>query len=67
MTTIRALVLLLDLLTDFPALAALARDVFTFGLVNTTVVLTFATFEIGRRLKLRRNWGDVANREFGKF
>jgi len=52
---IRALVLLLDLLTNSQALEALAREVFTFGLVNTGIACIFAGFEIVRRLKLRRS------------
>jgi hypothetical protein len=52
---IRSLVLLLDLLTDYQALEALARDVFTFGLVNTSIACILASFEIVRRLKLRRS------------
>jgi hypothetical protein len=52
---IRSLVLLLDLLTNSQALEALARDVFTLGLVNTGIACIFAGFEIVRRLKLHRN------------
>jgi hypothetical protein len=52
---IRSLVLLLDLLTNSQALEALARDVFTFGLVNTGIACVFASFEIVRRRKLRRS------------
>jgi hypothetical protein len=55
MTMIRSLVLLLDLLTNSQALEALAHDVFTFGLVNTSIACIFASFEIVRRLKLRRS------------
>jgi hypothetical protein len=51
---IRSLVLLLDLLTDSQLLEALARDVFTFGLVNTGIACIFASFEIVRRSKFRR-------------
>jgi hypothetical protein len=55
MTMIQALVLLLDLLTNSQALEALARDVFTFGLVNTGIACIFASFGIVRRWKVRRN------------
>lgn len=37
---IRSLVLLLDLLTNYQTVEALARDVFTFGLVNTGVAVS---------------------------
>jgi hypothetical protein len=55
MTMIRALLLLLNLLTDYQALEALARDVFTFGLVNTGIACMLTGFAIVRRSKLRRS------------
>jgi hypothetical protein len=65
---IRALVLLLDLLTNSQALEALARDIFTFGLVNTGIGCIFAGFEIVRRWKLRRSttapWGTQSFEDF---
>jgi hypothetical protein len=59
-TVIRSLILLLDLLTNYQAVEALARDVFTFGLVNTGVACIFASFEIVRRLKLRRTAAELS-------
>jgi hypothetical protein len=68
MTMIRSLDLLLDLLTNSQALEALARDVFTFGLVNTGIVFIFAGFEIVRRWKLSRStaapWGTQSLEDF---
>jgi hypothetical protein len=68
MTMIRSLDLLLDLLTNSQTLEALARDVFTFGLVNTGIACIFASFEIVRRLKLRRStaapWRTQSFEEF---
>lgn len=57
---IRSLVLLLDLLTNYQTVEALARDVFTFGLVNTGVACFFTSFEIVRRLKLRRTAAELS-------
>ena len=51
---IRAIVLLLDLLTNYQAVEALARDVFTLGLVNTGIACLVGGFEIISRLKLHR-------------
>ncbi|HKV61482.1 MAG TPA: hypothetical protein VJO16_06190 [Candidatus Acidoferrum sp.] len=51
---IRSLVLLLDLLTNYQAMEALARDVFTFGMANTVLVCFLGCVEIVRRIKLRR-------------
>ena len=65
---IRSLDLLLDLLTNSQALEALARDFFTFCLVNTGIACIFASFEIVRRWKLRRStaapWGTQSFEEF---
>jgi hypothetical protein len=65
---IRSLDFLLDLLTNSQALEALARDIFTFGLVNTGIACIFASFEIVRRWKLRRStaapWGTQSFEEF---
>jgi len=52
---IRCLVLLLDLLTNYPAFEAVARNVFSFGLANTAIGCLIGGIEIGRRTKLRRN------------
>ena len=51
---IRALVLLLDLLTNYQVVESLARDVFTLGLASTGIACLLGSFEIVRRLKLRR-------------
>lgn len=58
---IRSLVLLLDLLTNYQAVEALARDVFTFGLANTGVACIFVSFEIVRRVKLRRTAAELSH------
>jgi hypothetical protein len=50
---IRALVLLLDLLTNYQAVESLAHDVFTLGLASTGIACLFGSFEIVRCLKLR--------------
>ena len=51
---VRVLVLLLDLLTNYQAVESLARDVVTVGLASTGMACLFGSFEIVRRLKLRR-------------
>ena len=48
---VRSLVLLLDLLTDYQDVEAIARNVFTFGLANTAMVCLICGFEIVRRMK----------------
>jgi hypothetical protein len=54
MIMIRSLVLLLDLLTNYQAVEALARCVFTFGMANTALACFLGSFEILRRIKVRR-------------
>ena len=54
-TMIRTFLLLLDLLTNYQAVAALVRDIFTFGMANAGVVVLLGSFEVVRRLKLRRS------------
>jgi hypothetical protein len=54
MIMIRSLVLLLDLLTHYQAMEALARCVLTFGMVNTALACFLGCVEIIRRIKLRR-------------
>jgi len=51
---IRPLVLLLDLLTNYQAVACFAHEVFTFGLANTAFVCLLGSGEIFRRIRLRR-------------
>lgn len=51
---IHTLFALLDLLTNFQAMAALTRELLTFGLANTGIGCLFGSFEILRRSKLRR-------------
>jgi hypothetical protein len=53
MTMIHTLFALLDLLTNCQALAALSRELLTFGLANTGIACLFGSFELVRRLKLR--------------
>jgi len=50
---IRSLVLLLDLLTNYQAMEALARCVFTFGVVNTALTCFLGSVEILRRTRVR--------------
>jgi hypothetical protein len=54
-TMIRTFLLLLDLLTNYQAVAALVRDVFTFGIANAGMVCLLSSLEVVRRSKLRRN------------
>ena len=51
---VRALILLLDLLTNYQAVESLARDVFRLGLASTGIACLFGGFEIVSRLKLHR-------------
>jgi hypothetical protein len=54
-TMIRALLLLLDLLTNYQAISAFARDLLLFGMGNAGMVGLLGSLEVVRRLKLRRN------------
>lgn len=46
---------LFDLLTNSQAVAALVRDLLTFGTVNTGFACFLGSLEILRRLRLRQN------------
>jgi hypothetical protein len=54
MIMIRSLVLLLELLTSYQAVEALARCVFTFGMANTALACFLGSFEILHWIKVRR-------------
>lgn len=51
----RTLLLLLDLLTNYQAVAAFARDMLLFGMGNAGMAGLLGGVEAVRRLKLHRN------------
>jgi len=61
---IRALVLLLDLLTNYQAVESLARGISTLGLASTGIACLFGGFEIVRRRKFRRTIEAPSRLEF---
>jgi hypothetical protein len=54
-TMTHTLILLLELLTNSQAVAALVRDLLTFGAANTAFACLFGSLEIVRRTRLRPN------------
>ena len=52
---IKALVVLLDSLTNYQAVADLVHAVFLFGVANTGIVFVLVSFMIVRRWMIRRN------------
>jgi hypothetical protein len=55
MTMIHTLLFLFDLLTNSQAVAALVRDLLTFGTANTGFACLLGGLEILRRTRLRQN------------